>query len=133
MEVIQIFLKLIVRVKILTFRFWCSQTLNSKCWRQPWSCWKSRKLKIVRPMTQPCSCHTSTKEEKWGGGYGSLFLSRWWKTKSLRDTHLKPMLSLWQTKTFLVNVLVKGSTKFSIKGILSSIMSPIKLSQHFGA
>ena len=68
-----------------------------------------------------------------GGGYGSLFLSRWWKTKSLRDTHLKPMLSLRQTKTFLVNVLVKGSTKFSTEGILSTILSPFKLSQHFKA
>ena len=32
------FLNWFFRVKVLTFRFGCSQTLNSKCWRWNWSC-----------------------------------------------------------------------------------------------
>ena len=63
------------RVKILTFRFGCSQTSKSKCWRQSWSCWKSRKPIIFNPMTQPCSWHTFGGEGNEGGGYG--FLSLW--------------------------------------------------------
>ena len=43
------------------------------------------------------------------------------------------MLSLWATKTLPINVLVEESTKFSIEGIVSTITSPSKLVQHFGA
>ena len=32
------FLNWFFRVKLLTFRFRCFQTLNSKCWRRNWSC-----------------------------------------------------------------------------------------------
>ena len=52
------------RVKVLTFRFGCSQTLNSKCWRQPSSCGKSRQPTIFRPMTQSCSWYTSGRKKR---------------------------------------------------------------------
>ena len=49
------------------------------------------------------------------------------------NTYLKPMPSLSPTQTLPINVLVNGSTKFSIDGIYSTITSLFKLSQQFGA
>ena len=74
------FFKWSFRVKILTFRFGCSQTLNSKCWRRSWSYWKSCKPMIFCSITQPCSWHTSGGEERMVEVM-TLYLSRWWKTK----------------------------------------------------
>ena len=75
--------KMIFRVKVLTFRFGCFQTLNSKSWRWPRSCWKSHKPMIFHPMTQPCSWHTFGGKEKRMEAK-ALFLSRWWKTKAMK-------------------------------------------------
>ena len=60
----QFFKKLIFMVKILTFRFKYSKTLNFKCWKRHWSCWKSHKPAIFLPMTQPCFWHTSDMKER---------------------------------------------------------------------
>ena len=82
------FLNWFFRIKVLAFRFGCSQTLNSNCWRTPLSYWKSRKLMIFRPMTQPCSWHTSGKEERMVEVM-TLFLFGWWKTKVMETLTLR--------------------------------------------